>query len=143
MGFNAVAPSASVFTSLLTGNCLTTHSLFHLTKSKADGHLTLSSYSSHCRLMTDEVTHQLAHFTPPYTPLLIPHAATARVATKTPLPIFPLVLRNVSSGLLPSNGLCVHVGACLRPLPSNGRCLQSLLSKGSTGYNTIIRRYKV
>jgi hypothetical protein len=47
---NAVDPSNSLFTSLLAGDCLTTHSLLQLTNFQAGGHLTRTFYSSHCRL---------------------------------------------------------------------------------------------
>jgi hypothetical protein len=39
MASNAIASSASVFTSLLAGDCLTTHSLLQLTNFQAGGHL--------------------------------------------------------------------------------------------------------
>jgi hypothetical protein len=46
---NAVASSASVFTYLLAGDCLTTTSLFQMTNYQAGGYLTPNSYSSSCR----------------------------------------------------------------------------------------------
>jgi hypothetical protein len=49
---NAADSSASVFTSLLAGDCLTTHALLQLTNSQAGGHLTPTTYSPHYRLKT-------------------------------------------------------------------------------------------
>jgi hypothetical protein len=46
---SAVISSASMFTSLLAGDCLTTHLLLQLTNSQVGDHLTPTSYSTHCR----------------------------------------------------------------------------------------------
>jgi hypothetical protein len=49
---NTIVSSASMFTSLLAGKCLTTYPLLQLTNSEADGQLTRTSYSSHYHLKT-------------------------------------------------------------------------------------------
>jgi hypothetical protein len=73
-----------VFMSLLAGDCLTTHSLLQLTNFQAGGHLTPTSYSSHCHLK-DSLVIEAAHYT-----------ASAWTTQKTPLPTILLLLRHVA-----------------------------------------------
>jgi hypothetical protein len=95
MASNAVAPSASVFTSSLAGDCLTTNCSDWLPGWRpSHTNLLLSSVPSQDSLLTAAG------------PCYID---SARIAQRTPLPTALLLLR----------------ACLLRPLPSNAHCLQS------------------
>jgi hypothetical protein len=86
---------------VFTGWCLSiTRSLLQLTNPQACDHLTPTCYSSHCRFKT--LNSRVIAAAPRF-------MASTRTAQKTPLTAVILLLLE-----------CV-----LRPLPSNGRCLQS------------------
>jgi hypothetical protein len=82
-GFQSVASSTSVLTSLLTGDCLTTNSLLHLLPGWRPSH-----------------TNLLLFLLPSQDPLVIAtvprYIASARIAQKTPLPTVLLLLHHVS-----------------------------------------------
>jgi hypothetical protein len=85
---NAVASSASVFTSLLAGNCLTTYSMLQLTNSQAGGHLTPTSFLFWLSRNRS--------------------CSSTRTAEETPLPTIPPLLRAHLFRQLPSNGCCIY-----------------------------------
>jgi hypothetical protein len=106
---NTVASSASVFTSLLACNCLTTHSLLQLTNFQTGDHLTTNLSS----LLSAAVPRYIA---------------SARTAQETPIPTVLLsCITKISHGPRREHRFPVtpllFVTNLLRPLPSKSGCL--------------------